>query len=223
MMDRKRIKCQECGQMVMPWTLRVHTQSTRHRFDPTIRHMLTDPSYTLADIARVCNVSREMVRLIAKDMGYGRERLEVRKKQRVEKFVQDGLQHFESLLPDHVIRDFKVTPIVNHHNQVASTRLVEINGHLCAVRRAVYSPYLAKKFGKNWVRIRPIAQGEGVEFVLYELPERFPASPAWLIVPIAEVPKREAHINLAKESDRPNFLGRWWRMLNAWQLLRPAA
>jgi hypothetical protein len=159
-------------------------QGLRHRKAAHIRRLLNNPRTTFRDVAARFKVSPELVRIIAKGMGFGtgRKRHRAQRLSSAEKTVR---QHLKGL-PVLNRSGFVVEPVVVDYplsRRRVHLRHIIINGHRCAVRSAVRPPSVVGVFGDWWVRIKPAKTTLPVDFVLYRLP---PASPArgWLVVPV---------------------------------------
>ena len=221
----ERIRCEVCGQLLALGHTKPHMQGLRHRKAAHIRGLLNNPRTTFRDVAARFKVSPELLRIIAKGMGFGtgRERHRAQRLSSAEKAVR---QHLKGL-PVLDRSGFVVEPVVVDYplsRRRVHFRHISINGHRCAVRSALRPPSVVDVFGDWWVRIKPAKTTLPVDFVLYRLP---PASPVrgWLVVPARYVPKYPLCVNLAEgPKDNPvaraNYRGRWRKYLNAWDQLR---
>ena len=215
----ERTPCEKCGQLVSEGRRHKHAKSVRHRYAELVRQALSDPFVAFADVAKTLEVSREMIRVIAKEMGLGNGRDRIMARRIAES--QAPLK----CLPIYGNPEFKISPVYVRGRpdptQPVAPRKVVINGHLCVIREAKESPSVLENNDEAWVKIGTVVLKEPVEFALYELPKGCPEQ-GWLVVPRQNVPRRSSDINLreAPKLTGGGFTGRWRTYLNAWQLLK---
>ena len=216
---QERTPCEICGKPVTPGRMQKHARSVRHRNADLVRTMLRDPFTAFSDVAKKLKVSREMVRVIALEMGLGTGRERIR-----EKWEEEAKAPLK-VLPVYGDPDLDMSPVFakprNKTLHKSTPRKAEINGYLCAIRQAQPSPAVLENNDEAWVRIGTVALKRPVQFVLYELPKDC-VEKGWLVVPIQKVPRRASDINLREAPIPPSqdFTGPWRAYLNAWHLLK---
>lgn len=203
-------KCGRCGQSVSASLWNQNVQGTRHRAVALLRGWLSDPRQRFTVVAERLGISAERVRQIARDLGLGSGHAR-QIAWREQRLAREVARLFRSL-PVYGRRGFAVHGVVKRYGSVRQLlqHTVEINGHRCAVRTACQPPNVLRRWGRNWVRLRPPRWSGPVEFVLYRLPPGLPAR-GWLVVPAHVVPAYSALISVG---------GRWRQYLNAWGQLR---